>query len=321
LIYKDNKKIIINKPSSQKIEINKLPFPAWNLFPIKNYWKLGYAHVPYKKSYMPLLTSRGCPYACEFCIIPFTNKRIWRARNPENILSEIKNYINKYNVNEFHIEDLNPTLDKKRIKELCELIISSKLKIIFKFASGIKLETIDEETLELLYKAGCRYISFSPESGSKKVLKLMKKPFDHNNGLSMTKKMKKLGITSQACFVLGFPGETNKDLKLTRKYALELTRLGVDEIAFFIMTPIPGSKPYECSQLTKNQLSNLTFSPKWRKEYKKLNKFRIKTYLLFLILKLIYHPIKTISIPFNIITKRFKTKIEMTTYRVGKQNR
>ncbi len=319
LIYRKAKIIIINKPHTQKIKIDDLPFPAWHLFPIVNYWKLGYAHVPYKKRYMPLLTSRGCPFECAFCIIPFTNRRKWRGRTAENVFEEMKKYVVEFDVNEFHIEDLNPTINRKRIEKLCKLIIKSGLSITFKFASGIKIETIDRKTLDLLYKAGCRYISFSPESGSEKVLKLMKKPFNYKHGLEMTRVMSKLGIVSQACFVLGFPGETKSDLRLTQKYALQLVRKGVDELAFFIMTPVPGSKPYEFSQI--KDLSKLTFSPKWRKEYKFLHKFRFKLYLLFVLLKFLYSPLRTVTIPLRILIKNFRTKIEMTVYRVFNQTK
>ena len=316
LIYLNDKKIIINKPVSADRDIDNLPFPAWDLFPIRNYWKLGYAHVPYKKRYLPLLTSRGCPYQCEFCIIPFTNRRRWRARNAQDIVDEINALIKRYDVREFHIEDLNPTLDRKRIDELCETIIRSGLDITFKFASGIKLETIDKDSLDLLYRAGCRYISFSPESGSDKVLKLMKKPFDHKHGIQMTRHMSKLGIITQACFVLGFPGERKDDLELTKDYALRLTRAGVDEIAFFVMTPIPGSRPYELSQMT--DLSKLTFSPRWRKEYDMIHDFRKGIYINILMTKLITHPLKALKHPVNLLSRRFETKIEMTIYRLLK---
>jgi radical SAM superfamily enzyme YgiQ (UPF0313 family) len=313
IIYKKNNKIKTNKKQEYIKDLDKLPFPAWDLFPIKNYWKLHYAHAPMKQNYLPLLTSRGCPFQCEFCIIPTTNEKRWRFRTARNVVDEITEFSKRYNIKEFHIEDLNPTINKKRIKDICKLIIKKKLNIKTKFASGIKLETIDKETLSLLAKSGCNYLSFSPESGSKKMLELMKKPFNHNHGISMTKEMNRLGIKSQACFVLGFPGETSKDLKLTKDYIIRLTKAGVDEIALFIMTPIPGSKVYE-SWETKD-LSKLTFSPVWRKEYKKLHNFRKKLYILFFIHKLLNHPLKTLKQPINIILKKFETKMEMTIYR------
>lgn len=314
IIYKLNGKIKINARRKQTGNLDDIPFPAWDLFPIENYWKLGYAHAPFKKSYLPILTSRGCPYNCQFCIIPFTNQRKWRSRSAKNVFEEILYFSKKYNVREFHFEDLNPTVDKKRIWELCNLIIKNNLRIKLKFASGIKIDTIDKKTLQLLKKAGCNYLSFSPESGSPRVLELMKKPFDYKHSLEMAKEMNNLKIRSQACFVLGFPGEKEKDMALTLDYIKKLAKAGVDEVALFIMTPIPGSKPYEMFECMEN-LSQLTFSPKWRAEYKKLHNFRKKAYLLFFIYKILYHPLKTSKQPFNLILKNFETKMEMTIYR------
>lgn len=316
VIFNKNGKDIIND-NEYCLNLDEIPFPDWGMFKLVNYWKLHYSHGPYQGRYMPLLTSRGCPYGCEFCVIPFTNNRKWRCRSAKNIFEEIKHWHSKYKVTDFHIEDLNPTLDRKNMVELCNLIIGWKVNIRFKFVSGVKLDTLDEEMIRLLAQAGCNYLSFSPETGSKRVLKLMKKPFDHEHGIRMTRLMNRLGIITQACFVIGFPGENSNDLRLTKKYAYRLTKEGVDEIALFIMTPIPGSKPYEISQ-KPSDLSKLTFSPKWRKEYKRLNRMRTFIYLKFAFLKCIYHPIKSIKHPINLMKRNFQIKIEMTLYRVFK---
>lgn len=314
IVYRKNGKTIVTKPSTRIRKLDTLPFPAWDLFPLKNYWNLGYAHAPMKSRYIPLLTSRGCTYNCGFCVIPFINHRKWYARTAENVYKEIIHWKEVYGIKEFHIEDLNPTIDKKRIEQLCSLIIHNGLNITFKFASGIKIETIDVHTLELLHKAGCRYISFSPESGSKHVLSLMKKPFNHTLALTLTKKIHALGIASQACFVIGYPEETQKDREMTKRYIKSLTKAGVDEIALFVMTPVPGSKPYE--NWKSRNISELTFSPEWRDDYLQLQKYRTKMYLIFFIYKLVYHPLKTLKHPFALLMRKFDIKIEMTLYRL-----
>jgi radical SAM superfamily enzyme YgiQ (UPF0313 family) len=318
LIYSHKNKIQINKNAEAIENLDELPFPAWDMVPIINYWRLGYSHAPFQGKYIPLLTSRGCPYECEFCIIPYTNRRLWRSRSAQNVVHEIIYWNKKYGVTDFHIEDLNPTINKKRIQDISRLIIEKKLKIKLKCASGIKLETLDKETLSLFAKAGCNYISFSPESGSERMLKLMKKQFNYKHGLEMTKLMHKLRIKTQACFVIGFSGETDKDREYTKKYIIELTKKGIDEIALFMMTPIPGSKPYEHYQHKPEELSKLTFSPHWRKEYKKLNKFRRAIYFTFILYKLLYHPLKLLKQPFSLIRRKFDTKMEMTIYRLLK---
>lgn len=320
LIYRE-KNVAIHLQKKEYIQkLDELPFPAWDLFPLQNYWNLKYSHAPFTTDkYIPLLTSRGCTWPCAFCIVPETNDRKWRARSAQHVFEEIKHWHNNYGVGEFHIEDLNPTINKTRIVELSKLIIDSKLKIIWKFAAGTKIETIDKDTADWMAKAGCKYVSMSPESGSTKLLTVMKKKFDHQHGVEMAKHLCSLGITTQACFVLGFPTETEEDLMLTRKYIKELTKAGVDEVAMFIMAPIPGSEIHAQDKVTGyEQLEELTFSPSWRQDYKKLNKFRWGIYVRYFVWKLTSHPIKLAKQPINIITKRFKTKMEMTFYRAAK---
>ncbi len=316
IAYRDEKGDITSNPKKAFVqEIDSLPFPSWEYFPLRNYWKLGYAHGPMEGKYLAIMTSRGCPFNCNFCVIPAMNGRKWRGRSPENVVAEIEYMIKQFDVNEFHWEDVNPTADEKRIKEICELLIKRRIKIKWKLASGSKIETMRLNTLELMKKAGCNYISFSPESGSKKVLKLMNKPFDHEYALQMTKYMHKIGIRSQACFVLGFPGEGEEDIGATRSYIKKLAKAGVDEIAIFIMTPIPGTKTF--GQVTGfSEYSELTFSPSWREDFAYLSNIRSKLYVRFLVLKMIYHPFKLLKQLFNLFFRRFECKAEMNIYRL-----
>lgn len=320
IIYKHNGKIVVQRTTAMDEDLDSLPFPAWDLFPIQNYWKLHYAHGPMKKSFLPIFFSRGCPYRCEYCITPQISLAKWRPRSPKNIVDEMQENIKKYGVRDFHTEDLNPTINRMRIIEMCKEIIRRGLKIDLKIVSGTKVESLDEESLRWMKKAGFTYISISPESGSKRMLKLMNKPYNHEYGLRMVRYMNKLGITTQACFVLGFPGETSKDLELTKRYVYQLTKAGIDEVALFIMTPIPGSKAYEYSHLGYKKLSQLTFSPRWRKEYDRLNRWRAITYAQFFVWKSLFHPIKVMKQPVALLTGNFRTKMEMTIYRILKVN-
>ncbi|MBI2136977.1 radical SAM protein [Candidatus Woesearchaeota archaeon] len=302
-------------------DVDSLPFPAWDLFPLKNYWKLGYSHAPLTSGkYLPLLTSRGCPFGCRFCVVPSTNMRRWTPRSAKCVVDEMEHWVKALGVSEFHIEDLNPTIRKERMVGISKEILARSLKVSFKFGSGTKIETIDEETIDWMARAGLSYLSCSPESGSPRILKLMDKPFDHERAVELIRYLGRRHVTTQACFVLGFLGETDDDRKLTRGYVKQLVRAGVDEVALFIMTPIPGSYTFDKVEKSYDSYSQLTFSPKWRAEYNALNSFRQRLYLQFLLWKLVYHPLKLFKQPFNFITRRFNTKMEMTAFRWLKVN-
>lgn len=307
-----------NIAKKQITNLDKIPLPAWDLFPLRNYWRLKYSHGPLSSTrYLPLLTSKGCIFNCNFCVTPATNKNKWRARSAENVVDEITYLYQRFGVREFHVEDLNPTVDKKRMVEISRLILKRNLNIIWKICSGTKAETLDKEIIHCMARAGCKYISISPESGSKRLLKLMNKSFDHKHGLEIVNFCKKVGIYTQGCFVIGFPGENQSDRIENYRYAKELARAGLDEIAIFIITPIPGSKIYDQFSKKYLNISQLTFSPTWRNDYKELSKDRWNLFLYFSFWKLIHHPIDSISQLSNLFSK-FNTKSEMTIYRLIK---
>ncbi len=249
IIWNDKKNKKVHKEDKKEYlkteDLDHLPFPAWDLFPVENYWDLGYAHAPLTTDkYLPLLTSRGCPYPCGFCVVPATNERKWRARTAKNVVDEIEYMKKTFNVSEFHLEDLNPTIQKKRMQEISQEIIDRNLKIIWKVGSGTKIETVDEETITAMAASGCTFISLSPESGSPEMLKKMNKPFDHAQALDLVRHMDKEGIITQACFVLGYPGEEEKDKQMTMEYIQKLAKAGCDEIALFLMASVPGASTF-----------------------------------------------------------------------------
>lgn len=316
LIYRKNGKTIANKIEFIQ-DLDKFPRPAWELFPVQNYWDLGYSHGPVTGKFLPVLTSRGCPYDCAFCVVPSTNFRRWRFRSAKNIVSEIKYFVEKFCISEVHLEDLNPGMNKFRLQEISKELIKQKINIVWKIIAGTKIEHLgSKETIELMHRSGCRYISISPESGSPRVLKLMNKPFNHQFALQMIEFMNKLGIFSQACFVLGFPGENEHDLTLTKQYIKQLVKNGLDEVALFIMTPIPGSSTFGKLKGYR-EYSELTFSPKWRTDFVLLSKERFSLYVYFLYCKLLFHPIKILRQIKNVLTKHFETKMEMVLYRTA----
>lgn len=297
-------------------DLESLPVPAWELFPLRNYWSLGFAHGPQTEDrYLPLLSSRGCPYGCRFCVVPRTNERTWRPRSAAHVVNEMQLLQERFGVNEFHFEDLNPTISDRRVREMCELILERDLRVTWKLAAGTKVESIrNADTVRLMARAGCRYLSISPESGSARLMRVIDKPFDVDHAARIVGAASQSGIRTQACFILGFPGETDDDRLRTEGLVDRMTREGIDEISVFIVTPVPGSKIHD--QFTGyDSLSDLHFSPRWRADYAKLNRFRIRLYRRFLLGKARHHPQRLARQPLLFVQRRFETKMEMTPYR------
>ena len=300
-------------------DLDGLPFPAWDLFPVENYWKLGYAHAPFtSRRYLVLLTSRGCPFDCGFCITPEVSARRWIARSAESVADEIQFMKARFGVDEFHVEDVNPTLDRKRMIRLSRILSERKLAVTWKLAQGTKLESLDEETIRAMAGAGCRYVSFSPESGSRLLLESMGKRVDLGHAVRVARWLKRSGIYSQSCFVLGYPGETAADRAMTAALVRRLAWIGVDEVALFLITPMPGSRIFLAMGGAARPFEDLTFTPTWREDYRRLAAYRKWLYVQYFLIKMLAHPLRTLGYGWALATGRFQTKIEMTIYRKAK---
>jgi radical SAM superfamily enzyme YgiQ (UPF0313 family) len=319
LVYnKPNGELVLTGAASPERDLDALAFPAWDLFELEGYWTVGFAHAPVRRNsrFVPLLTSRGCPYKCKFCLAPFVNSH-WRARSAKNVVDEIEYFYKTLGITDFHVSDLNPTVDDRRTQDICYEIISRQLPITFKLAQGTKIETIkSEKTLELLAQAGCTFIAFSPETGSPRLLKNVGKPFDYDHALRMAKKMAQLGIRIQSCFIAGLPTETEEDRRLTLNYIKKLIAVGVDEISCYIFTPVPGSDLAHALE-GYSHYSQCTPSPNWRKDYADILKFRYRVYGTFFLYKLA-KPKKVLRELWGGLTRNFETKMEMSIYKIVK---
>lgn len=267
-------------PENQAVEriINRdpiYPVPAWDMFPLRNYWKLPYSHGPKTKKYLPIMTSRGCPFPCNFCVSPEINQSVWRGRLPEEVVDEMIVLRDRFAVRHFQVEDLNPTVDSARWLAICRLLIARNAGIYYYFVSGTKAETIREEDVPFYAKSGCRYLSISPESGSPAVLKAMGKSFDHEHAMTLIRACHRHGIYTQACLLAGHPAEEIEDHRLSCDYVRRMVRAGLDEIGVFIMAPLPGSRLAREDKVEfASRQALMSFSPKGRTGWKDLERRR-----------------------------------------------
>jgi magnesium-protoporphyrin IX monomethyl ester (oxidative) cyclase len=241
---------IVRTPVRPLIEdLDILPMPARHLLPINEYIA-AVRENPLRgvinKPWTIMITSRGCPFRCVFCTHHLVWGRKWRGRSPENVVNEIEYLVKTFGIKQIDFLDDNMTLDRKRMINICDLIIKKKLKVEWFTPSGVRADTLDELLLRKMKKAGCKKIRVAPESGVQRVVdKVIKKNLDLKTVERAVKLCKKVGLKVGCFFVIGLIGETKVDIKDTINFAYKLRQLGADSFIFSIASPIYGTELYE----------------------------------------------------------------------------
>jgi len=223
--------------------IDTLPFPARDLVDMNIYLKDEYRNIfSMSPPRANIVTSRGCPFKCLFCSIHSIWRHHWRAFSAERVCDEIELLVKKFYVREIAFQDDNLTLDKERMHSICDEILKRRLKIKWCTPNGIAIWTLDKELIKKMKKSGCYRLAFGIETGSLKTQKFINKTqLDLENMKDIIKYCNKIGIWTNATFIIGFPYETYEDIKTTINYALDSD---LDYVVFFIATPFPGTELY-----------------------------------------------------------------------------
>jgi anaerobic magnesium-protoporphyrin IX monomethyl ester cyclase len=244
IVWRDSDNIVINKPSRRIKSVDTIQWPAWHLFDLKTYNEYGMKTGTDYGFMVPILATRGCPYSCTFCSSPGMWTPRWYPRTPKLVVDEIEYYINTYNANTFPFQDHTSIIRKNWIVAFCQEIINRGLKISWQFPSGTRCEAIDDEVASLLNRAGCRAMSFAPESGSEETRRLIKKNMKTSNLFKAIDASVRHGVGITAYIILGFPHDTDKMVRENLKFARELAMRGVEDIGMSFYFPIPSSQLY-----------------------------------------------------------------------------
>jgi len=229
---------------------------AWDLIDPRTYPEAPHQGFMMALPIAPVFTTRGCPYSCKFCAtITITGKKV-RYRSIDDVVSEIRLLRNRYGVREIHIEDDNFTLNKNFVKTFCRRLLDEKLDVFWYCSSGLRLDSLDEEILTLMKQAGCYTLTIAIESGSQRVLDLMKKDLKIDEIEKRVLLMNKTGYKPTGLFMLGYPGETMGEMKDTLRFAM---RLGLKRAQFAIFHPLPGSEIYD-ELRSKGELDNIDWT-------------------------------------------------------------
>jgi anaerobic magnesium-protoporphyrin IX monomethyl ester cyclase len=222
IAFRRNGKVLINSPRPFIKDLDDLPMPAWHLFDFKKYDAR--LEGEEKTKSIGVISSRGCPNECVFCVNSSFWQRLLRRRSPKKFIDEVEFLHRNYGYNGFDFWDDTITIFKDHIREICEEIIRRKLDIVW--YARARVNTVDRDILSLMRKAGCKVISFGVESGSPKILERIKKRITIDQVRKTVKTCAELKYIVKLFFIYSLPGETLEDIKATRDLMRELKFYG-----------------------------------------------------------------------------------------------
>ena len=221
IAYKKDGSVVVNKRREFIMNLDELPFPAWDLF-------------PRAEEYL-VITSRGCPFNCNFCMRP--NGQMVRKRSAENVIKELEWIKMKFNPESIVFCDEVLTIDKERANKIFDTMIERKLDLKWHAQTHVKM--VDLELLKKMKKSGCYLLGVGIESGNEEIINNIGKSATKEDIRNAIKLIKEAEIPVEGYFILGHPNETKETIKETINFA---TELNVDLPVFGIMVPYPGTK-------------------------------------------------------------------------------
>lgn len=256
IAYKKDKNIIITPPGDVP-EINNLPPINYELVKVEDYLshrrpyfvddKVDSSVGVWRKR-INILSGKGCPYRCNFCINSITSTK-YRSRSAELIINDIERLIGKYGIDDVNFVDENFFANKKRLCDLLNLIESKGLH--FSWTANVRANYIssylDETMLRRIEACGCRFLALGAESGSEKILERLNKKITLEQVENTARLTKGLKMRVGYSFMVGMPGETKKDIVETFRFANRIRTINNNAhiIGPFIYMPFPGSAMYD----------------------------------------------------------------------------
>lgn len=228
--------IVDNGDGEMCDDLDRVPFPDREIVPWQWYVEAWYSRQPF----MNLMTSRGCPYHCAFCLWPqtmFGHRQ--RFRSLDNVMAELRFLVDRYGLREVNIDDGTFTTRRERVQDFCRRLREEKLGIIW--TCNGRVDNLDDEMLGEMRRAGCKMIRLGVESGSQEVLDKIKKGLTLAQIEDGVRRVKKSGIQALGGFMFGFPYDSRKTVEETIAFA---KKLSPDQVQFSINMCYPGTSLY-----------------------------------------------------------------------------
>lgn len=230
LAWRENGEIVVNMPRPFIQDLNDMPVPMHELLPLQKY------RMPLIKGpFTFIVTSRGCPAGCTYCIKHVSYQYGTRLRSPELLMQELWELKNR-GMNNIHMYADLFTVSRDQVMELCRMMIEQKINI--RWTCNSRVDFVDEEMLNMMGKAGCWLISWGIESGNEQILRHARKGAYPDKAERALRYARAAGIRNWGYFIVGLPGETEETIRQTIDFA---KKLPLDIALFHVAAPYPGT--------------------------------------------------------------------------------
>jgi anaerobic magnesium-protoporphyrin IX monomethyl ester cyclase len=240
IVYGEAEQIILDLIEGRITDhvVQGSPVPDLDALPLVNYSLLeGRNGI----SSIPLMTSRGCPFDCNFCTVTKIFGKQFRMQSPERIIKEIVHAISFFHTRSFFFYDDNFTANRNRVRDICNLLIASNLNITW--ITQVRSDVAnDPELLALMEEAGCRFFFIGFESINNETLAAMHKSQTKQDIENAIATIKRYGINIHGMFIFGDDHDTPESIQSTVDFAINHH---IDTVQFMILTPFPGTQYYQ----------------------------------------------------------------------------
>lgn len=230
ITFRRNEQVIRtpNRPFIQ--DLDKLPKPAYDHFDLDRYRLFG-------KKLLPVITSRGCPFQCAFCVASRMFGKAYRMRSAGNVLDELEWLKNVHGAEAFTFYDDTLTFDKKRLLKICDGMKNRKIGLPWDCQT--RVDQVSAEILAKMKAAGCQQVFFGVESGCQEILDAVNKKTTIEQNEKAIRIAKHAGLFVTISLMIGYPGETRDTLKQTLDF---VQRSKPDDVYLCVATPFPGTE-------------------------------------------------------------------------------
>ena len=246
--FRRNGHVLNTTPRKNIDDLDTIPFPAWDLLPMEIYLKnpiwgdaagnsSGFRKGVTVTRSMNIISSRGCPFSCNYCYHLF-GRSSYRYRSVKNVIDEIEILVDRYGVDFIGFVDDNMMTSEKWIFEFCDAL--EKKKFPLTWGCHGRVTSAKPDILERMASAGCVWIGYGIESGSRQILDSMNKKASVEQAKTAMQNTRTSGIYPNTTFIFGYPGETAETIQKTIDFKREL---GIKCGSFFA-TPYPGTPLY-----------------------------------------------------------------------------